>query len=231
MDLGFNKIAFCVLATGLVIIGLNEASHSLFHHAEHEKPGYFVEVPEVASGVEAAAVEEGPRDYAVLIAAGDVEAGKAVSVKCLQCHSLEPGGQSLQGPPLYGVVGRQIASVDGFKYSAGDTGLEGQKGQIWDYDHLDRFLERPKAYAAGTAMNFVGLKKQKDRSDLLAYMRTLTVGEPLALPAPLPVSAPADPAAAPADGAAVPADGAPAAVDGATPAPAAPATTTPPASN
>jgi cytochrome c len=220
MDLGFNKIAFCVLATGLGMIGLNEASHSLFHHAEHEKPGYFVEVPEVQAGATEVAAEEGPRDYAVLIAAGDVEAGKAVSVKCVQCHSLEPGGQALQGPPLYGVVGRQIASVDGFKYSAGETGLEGRKGEIWDYDHLDRFLERPKAYAAGTAMNFVGLKKQKDRSDLLAYLRTLTTGEPLALPAPLPAAAVTE--APPAEGAAPAAEGA-APAEAAAPAPAAPA--------
>ena len=49
-DLGFNKIAFCILGTGLALIGLNEASHSLFHTAHHEKPGYLVDVPEVHAG-------------------------------------------------------------------------------------------------------------------------------------------------------------------------------------
>jgi cytochrome c len=230
-----NKIAFSVLGTALTLMGLNELSHSFFHHAEHEKPGYFVDVPEVASGPAEAAVEEGPRDYAVLIAAGDPVAGEGVAVKCLQCHDLKPGGAAMQGPPLYGVVGRPIASVAGFKYSEGDTGLKGRAGQVWDYEHLDHFLERPKAYASGTAMNFVGLKKQKDRSDLLAYLRTLTAGEPFPLPAPLPASAtapaegaPADPAApAPTEGA-VPTDpSAPSSGEAGTPAPAAPATTAP----
>jgi cytochrome c len=225
MDLTFNKIAFCVLGTGLIMIGLNEVSHAFFHTEEHEKPGYFVEVPEAGTTMAAAAEEEGPRDYGVLIAAGDIEAGKQVAVKCLQCHSFDPGGAALQGPPLYGVVGRNIASVAGFKYSEGENGLAAKSAAVWNYEDLDHFLERPKGYAAGTAMNFVGLKKEKDRSDLLAYMRTLTAGEPLPLPAPLPVAAvAADPAAA-VDPAAAPVDpAAPAPADPAAPAAPPPAT-------
>ena len=209
-----NKIAACVLTAGLMIIGLNEVSHAFFPHVEHEKVGYAIDVPEAGTGGPVEAVVEGPRDYAVLIAAGNVEAGMAVAAKCKQCHSLE-GTAVVQGPPLYGVVGRPIASLADFKYSQGETGLAGRTGQVWDYEHLDHFLERPKAYAAGTAMNFAGLKKQQDRSDLLAYLRTLTAGEPLPLPAPLPPQAVVDPAAPPADGAVVP-------VDGAAPAPAVP---------
>ena len=68
-DLGFNKIAFCVLGTGLALIGLNEASHALFKHTEHEKPGYFVEVA-AAAGPATDAPVEGPRDYGLLLASG-----------------------------------------------------------------------------------------------------------------------------------------------------------------
>lgn len=229
MDLGFNKVAFCVLATGLILIGLNEASHSFFPHEEHvdaegaKVVGYKVDVPEATTGG-AAAVEEGPRDYAVLVAAGDIEAGKQVAVKCQQCHTFEGTG-ALQGPPLYGVIGRPIATVAGFSYSQGENGLAGRAGQVWDYEHFDHFIEAPRKYASGTAMNFVGIKKQKDRSDLMAYLRTLTSGTPLPLPAPLPPQE----AAAPADGAApAPADGAapgvtPAAATPGAPAPAQPA--------
>jgi len=227
-----NKIAACVLATGLMVIGLNEVSHGFFPHVEHEKEGYAIEVPEAVTGGPVEAVVEGPRDYAVLIAAGNVEAGIAVAAKCKQCHSLE-GTAVVQGPPLYGVVGRPIASVVGFKYSQGDTGLAGRTGQAWDYEHLDHVLERPKAYAAGTAMNFAGLKKQQDRSDLLAYLRTLTSGEPLPLPPPLPPQAVVDPVTAAVDGAVVPVAGtapAPSGPGGAapvTPGPATPAPATP----
>jgi cytochrome c len=44
-DLGFNKIAFCLLGTGLALIGLNEASHAFFPHTEHVKEGYKIDVP------------------------------------------------------------------------------------------------------------------------------------------------------------------------------------------
>lgn len=231
MDLGFNKIAFCVLGTGLLIIGVNELSHSFFHEAHHETAGYFVDVPEVVPAGEPV-VEEGPRDYAVLISSGNIDAGKAVAVKCLQCHSFEAGGKPLQGPALYDVVGRDVASVPGFSYSAGAGGLADREG-VWDYASLDRFIEAPKKYAPGTAMNFVGVKKQQDRNDLLAYMRTLTSGEPLPLPPPLPPEATLVAGEPPVDGATPPVDGAAPPADGVVPAtgdaPAAPAATVEPA--
>jgi cytochrome c len=227
-SLAFNKIAACLLVTGLLIIGLNQASGAFFPHVEHEKDGYHVDVPEAGTAAVAEEENKGPVDYNLMISSGNIEAGMAVAVKCKQCHSLEAGGAVVQGPPLYGVVGRPIASYPGFKYSAGDNGLASLEGKTWDYEHLDHFLTRPKAYMSGTAMNFVGLKKEKDRADLLAYLRTLTSGEPLPLPPPLPPAAepaPADAETPPADGAApAPAEGAaPATPETPAPAPATPA--------
>ena len=87
---------------------------------------------------------------------------------------------------------------------------------VWTYEHFDHFLENPKKAVPNTAMSFIGLNKQVDRSNLMAWLRTQTSGEPLALPPPLP-EAPA----APAEGATPPANGAaPAPANGATPAPA-----------
>jgi cytochrome c len=122
-------------------------------------------------------------------------------VKCQQCHKFEPGAEALQGPPLYGVVGRQVASLD-FKYSTGAGSLT-ELGGMWDYEKLDHFIENPKKFRSATNMNFLGVKKTTDRMNLIAYLRTLTSGEPLPLPAPLPPQA--TDVAAPAEGAA-PAD-------------------------
>jgi cytochrome c len=217
MDLGFNKIAFCVLATGLIIIGVQQGSAALFPHeaeghghgAKEVKYGWNVPIEE-ASSSGGPAVAEGPRDYFTLISEANVEAGKEQATKCKACHNLEAGGGVIQGPPLYGVMGRPIATVGGFKYSAA---LEEKKGNNWDYEHLDHFLENPKKYAPGTAMGFLGIRNIKDRADTIAYLRTLTAGAPLALPAKLEAApaAPAEGGAAPAPAAgATPAAGAPA---------------------
>lgn len=232
-DLGFNKIAGSVLATGLALIGLNEASHALFHTAHHEKDGYHIDVPEAGTGPGVAVVEEGPRDYFVLISAADPVAGKEVANKCTQCHKFEPGAEST-GPSLFGILGRKIASEPSFKYTTGTGSMTayGEEHGTWGYEQFDHYIERPKKAVPGTAMNFIGVKKQQDRSNLIAYLRTLTSGEPLPLPEPLPPPPPPAEGETPADGAA-PADGtapAPAAAGtpatpapGATPAPAQPA--------
>jgi cytochrome c len=69
----------------------------------------------------------------------------------------------------------------------------------WTYDNLYHFLLSPKAFVTGTAMGFAGLKKDEDRADLLAYLRTLSDS-----PKPLPeaAAAPAADASKPAEGAA-----------------------------
>jgi cytochrome c len=194
-DLGFNKIAGSILATGLALIGLNEASHAFFHQADHEKDGYYIEVPDAPAPGEAV-VEEGPRDYFTLISNADAAAGKEVANKCTQCHKFEPGAEST-GPSLFGMIGRKIASEPGFKYSTGAGSLTAysEANGIWTYELFDHYIENPRKAVPGTAMNFFGIKKQQDRSNLMAYLRTLTSGEPLPLPAPLP------PPAAPAEGA------------------------------
>jgi cytochrome c len=54
-------------------------------------------------------------------------------------------------------------------------------GGAWDYASLNAFLAKPKAYMAGTKMNFVGLKKPKDRANMIAWLRQ-QADAPVALP-------------------------------------------------
>jgi len=98
--------------------------------------------------------------------AGDAVAGKKNFRRCKACHTIKQGGGNRTGPNLYGVVGRPIASVSNFKYSAALKA----KGGNWDAAKLDQFLTKPKKFVPGTKMTFAGLKKAKSRADLIAYL-------------------------------------------------------------
>lgn len=103
------------------------------------------------------------------IALADVAAGEKVSKKCKACHVFDEGGKNKLGPALWGVVGRDIASYDGYNYSGALQGMDGE----WTYDRLDQFLAAPKKYIPGTKMVFAGVKKEADRANLILYLRSL----------------------------------------------------------
>ena len=48
-DLGFNKIAAAILATGLGYMLLKEASHLVLHAESPSKPAYALELPETSA--------------------------------------------------------------------------------------------------------------------------------------------------------------------------------------
>lgn len=199
-DLTFNKIAGAVLATGLSIIGLGQLSAGIYGSEAPKKPGYLVEI--AVEGGEAAAVVDTPPDWGTVLPTADAAAGQAVFAKCASCHSIVQGGPNGTGPDIWGVVGRKPGSHGGFAYSTGMTEFGGKQA-VWDYDHIYEFLKAPQKYISGTKMSFVGLKKQEDRINVIAYLRSQ--GGTLPVPAPDPARAPA--AAAPAAGAAPAVDG------------------------
>merc|ERR1711879_984463 len=98
---------------------------------------------------------------------GDVKKGaKLFKAKCAQCHTIEKGGNAKQGPPLWGLMGRQSGTVDGFGYSEANK----NSGIVWSDKHLFEYLINPKKYMPGTKMVFAGIKKDKERADLIAFM-------------------------------------------------------------
>lgn len=102
---------------------------------------------------------------------GDAEAGRNAFRACAACHTVDPGGPSTVGPNLFGVVGREVASVVGFAYSDAFRAL----GGTWTAERLDRLVADPAAFAPGTRM-VMKVPDPRRRSDLVAYLETLRPG-------------------------------------------------------
>jgi len=214
-----NKLIGGLLGTVFVIFSVGIVSDSLFSSSAPEKPGFVIEATEPAEGgAEAPAAKAVP--IADLLAKADPKKGEAIFKKCQACHSGEKGGPNKVGPDLWSVVDRPVGEHEGFAYSAGMKEFSKGGSEKWTYDNLNHFLTSPKNFVKGTAMGFAGLKKDDERADLIAFLRTLS-DSPVPLPAPGAADAGGDAKAA---DAAKPAEGAaPAAKPAEGAAPAAPA--------
>lgn len=105
---------------------------------------------------------------------GDVKAGEKVFRKCKACHQIGDGAKSGVGPILNGILGRQAASYEEFKYSDALTEKAAEEELVWTPEALDAFLLKPRDYAKGTKMSFAGLRKEDDRANIIAYLATFT---------------------------------------------------------
>ena len=99
---------------------------------------------------------------------GDAAAGKVVFQKCSLCHYAEPGKTKI-GPTLFGVVGRQSGSVEGYNYSSAMKAYN----HVWTPENLFNYLAGPMKVVPGTKMAFVGLPSETDRKNVIAYLETL----------------------------------------------------------
>ncbi len=101
---------------------------------------------------------------------GDVAKGEKVFKKCMACHTVADKANKV-GPYLMGVVGRKVAVAEGYAYS--DSMKEyAANGAVWDEAALAAYLENPKAIVAKTKMAFAGIKKEDERADLIAFLKS-----------------------------------------------------------
>lgn len=117
------------------------------------------------------------------LAEGDAAKGEADFKKCKACHAIvgadgaeiQKGGKV--GPNLYGVIGRAVGTVEGFKYGESIVAA-GAAGIVWDQENLEGYLKDPTAWlkevtgdaGAKSKMTF---KLAKGGEDIAAYLASV----------------------------------------------------------
>ncbi len=102
---------------------------------------------------------------------GDPSLGESVYQQCVACHA---ASYNRVGPLHCGLLGRRAGSIPDFEYSQAMNDV----GFVWNEETLDAFLRSPTTYVPGTTMGFYGVKDEKDRRNLIAYLSSLTETSP-----------------------------------------------------
>ena len=101
------------------------------------------------------------------LAAASPERGEQVFLVCRACHMIEAGAPHTIGPNLRGVVGRPVASAEGYdRYTPGISSY----GGAWSPERLERYLRQPMVEVEATTMVFPGVPDARDRADLIAWL-------------------------------------------------------------
>ena len=98
--------------------------------------------------------------------AQDLEAGESSFKKCMACHDIGPDAENKVGPILNGLDGRKSGSVEGYSYSDANKG----SGITWNEATFKEYITDPRAKVPGTKMFFPGIKSEKERDNLWAYV-------------------------------------------------------------
>jgi cytochrome c len=131
-----NQIAMAVLGALLLFFGTRTIVNIAFQ--EHK--------PEVAEQkAEEKKPAEGGANLATLLASANPAHGADVAKKCSICHNFDKGGPNMIGPDLYGVLGRKVASHEGYEYSEALKAKAAELGN-WDYEKIDHMINNPGAF-------------------------------------------------------------------------------------
>ena len=162
-----NKIIAAILATVVVVFGINKVTDIIFTPDKPQQSAYKVEKIEPAlttvssTGEAAVGINE-------LLAMGTIEHGEKVFKRCSACHMIAAGGKNMIGPNLWSILGKKTGVASGYKYSKALAAY----GKEWSFEEMNGFLIKPSAHIKGTKMAFAGLKKENDRASVILYMNS-----------------------------------------------------------
>ena len=162
-----NKIIAAILATVVVVFGINKVTDIIFIPDKPQQSAYKVEKiePALASASNTGQAAVGISE---LLAMGTIEHGEKVFKRCSACHMIAAGGKNMIGPNLWSIIGKKTGVASGYKYSKALAAY----GKEWSFEEMNGFLIKPSAHIKGTKMAFAGLKKEKDRASVILYMNS-----------------------------------------------------------
>ncbi|MDI9409859.1 MAG: cytochrome c family protein [Candidatus Pacebacteria bacterium] len=176
-----NKIAAAVLVALLLFMVVGLVGEGLVSPKPIDKNSFVIATAETGAAATSAAAPAAAAELppiAPLLAAANLAAGQETAKKCQTCHNFVKDGPNGVGPNLWGIVGRKVASHEGYAYS---SAMKGQAENAWDFEKLNHFMAKPQAVVPGTKMAFAGLSKAEDRANVLLYLRSLA-DSPVKLP-------------------------------------------------
>lgn len=167
----WNKVIASVLTALIIAMVAGILSNMLVQPKPLEKPVFIVAGAPASSAPAEQAAAPKLEPIAPLLAKADAKKGEALTKVCQTCHTFNKGEPNKIGPNLFDVVGEAIAEDrNGYAFS---SALEADKGQKWDPEKLNAWLDDPQHFAPGTKMTFAGFPKPQDRADVIAYLQSL----------------------------------------------------------
>ena len=124
------------------------------------------------------------------LGSGDPAAGEKAFRQCVSCHVVEneageklAGKNGKTGPNLFGVIGRQAGTVEGFRYKKSLVAA-GEAGLVWDAEKIATYLLHPTNFLketlgdskAKSGMSF-RVRKEEAAADLAAFLATFSESE------------------------------------------------------
>ena len=86
---------------------------------------------------------------------------------CRACHTIDEGAAHGIGPNLWGVIGRAVATAEGFdRYTPAMSSF----GGAWSPGRLDRYLRQPMVEVQGTDLAFPWVPGAAARAALIAWL-------------------------------------------------------------
>lgn len=178
----FNKIIAAIIIAIIVVVIIDKVGNIIINPDKNklQETAYKIDITKSDDNL---AVSKALTDNIAidsisgLLASSSLENGEKIYKKCGSCHNYKKDSKSKIGPSLWNIINQPKGNATGFAYSKALIEFGGN----WNYEELNNFLYNPKEYIKGTKMNFVGLKKNQDRADLILWLRQLS-DNPIPLP-------------------------------------------------